>query len=182
MMDKVFDVIVSDYQMPEKDGLDFLRELRESGNNIPFILFTGKGREEVAVKALNLGADRYFNKIGHPETVYGELAHGIRQAVARRRAELEIWDREERLRAILASSPDAMIVTDLYGNVTDCNLETLKLLEFSSKPDIIGKDCYAFVAKEDQEQITAAVKELFEHGFTNSLECRLLTTSGREIP
>ncbi len=79
MRKKEYDVVVSDYQMPIKSGLDFLKELRDSGNTIPFILFTGKGREEVAVEALNLGADRYFNKIGHPETVYGELAHGISQ-------------------------------------------------------------------------------------------------------
>jgi DNA-binding NtrC family response regulator len=53
-----YDVIVSNYQMPEKDGLQFLKELKESGNSVPFILFTGKGREEVAVEALNLRADR----------------------------------------------------------------------------------------------------------------------------
>ncbi len=43
--------------MPGKSGLDFLKELRASGNDIPFILFTGKEREEVAIQALNLGAD-----------------------------------------------------------------------------------------------------------------------------
>ena len=65
-----FDIIVSDYEMPEKNGLEFLKELRSQNNEIPFILFTGKGREEVAVLALKLGADGYFNKQGHPETVY----------------------------------------------------------------------------------------------------------------
>jgi CheY-like chemotaxis protein len=38
-----YNVIVSDYQMPGKDGLEFLKELREKGNAIPFIMFTGKG-------------------------------------------------------------------------------------------------------------------------------------------
>ncbi len=72
-----YDVIVSDYEMPQKDGLHFLKELRESKNEIPFILFTGKGREEVAIQALNLGAEAYINKQGNPETVYGELYHSI---------------------------------------------------------------------------------------------------------
>lgn len=72
-----------------------MKELRENGNDIPFIMFTGKGREEVAIRALNLGADLYFNKVGDPETVYGELAHGIHQAVEIKRAEMEIWRREE---------------------------------------------------------------------------------------
>jgi DNA-binding response OmpR family regulator len=70
-------LFVSDYEMPKKDGLMFLKELRDRKNEIPFILFTGKGKEEVAVKALNLGADGYINKQGNPETVYGELKHTI---------------------------------------------------------------------------------------------------------
>ena len=52
--------------MPIKNGLEFLKELRDQQSDIPFILFTGKGREDVAVKALNLGADRYVNKNGSP--------------------------------------------------------------------------------------------------------------------
>ena len=55
-----YDAVVSDYQMPGKDGLEFLKELRQKGNTVPFIVFTGKGREEVAIKALNLGADQYM--------------------------------------------------------------------------------------------------------------------------
>lgn len=81
MKEREFEVIVSDYIMPEKSGLEFLKELRESGNKIPFVIFTGKGREEVAIQALNLGADLYINKSGAPQTVYGELAHGLRQTV-----------------------------------------------------------------------------------------------------
>jgi len=61
-----YDAVVSDYEMPSRNGLDFLKELREKQNGIPFILFTGKGREEVVVKALNLGADRYLSKNGSP--------------------------------------------------------------------------------------------------------------------
>ena len=64
-----YDAVVSDYQMPGKDGLELLKELREKGDSTPFIMFTGKGREEVAIKALNLGANQYLNKTGDPETV-----------------------------------------------------------------------------------------------------------------
>jgi len=82
-----YDAIVSDFQMPGKDGLEFLRELRQSGNSVPFVIFTGKGREEVAIKALNLGADQYFSKTGDPETVYSEPAHAIRSTIERKKAE-----------------------------------------------------------------------------------------------
>ncbi len=84
-----YDVVVCDYEMPQKDGLQFLKELREAKNDIPFILFTGKGREEVAIQALNLGADGYYNKHGSPETVYEELAHGIQQAMGNAKTKSE---------------------------------------------------------------------------------------------
>jgi DNA-binding NarL/FixJ family response regulator len=90
MKKETYDAIISDYQMPGKNGLEFLKELREKGNDTPFIIFTGKEREEIAVKALNLGAAGYFNRHGEPETVYGELAHGIRQAIKRKKADLRL--------------------------------------------------------------------------------------------
>jgi len=42
-----FDVIVSDYQMPDTDGIEFLKQVRKHYPELPFILFTGRGREEV---------------------------------------------------------------------------------------------------------------------------------------
>lgn len=58
-----YDAIVSDCQMPKMDGLEFLRDLRQDReSDIPFIIFTGRGREEVAIEALNLGADMYLQK------------------------------------------------------------------------------------------------------------------------
>jgi DNA-binding NarL/FixJ family response regulator len=73
-----YDIVLCDYEMQGKDGLQFLRELREQKNDVAFMLFTGKGREEVAITALNLGADGYYNKHGSTETVFGELLHGIK--------------------------------------------------------------------------------------------------------
>ena len=133
-----FDVIISDYVLPEKSGLDFLKELRESGNNIPFILFTGKGREEVAVKALNLGADRFFNKFGPPETVYGELAYGIRQAVAQREAENTLKHSEEKYRTIVELSPDGIASVDVNGIITSVNSAILNKTGFSEN-DFLGE-------------------------------------------
>ena len=60
-----YDVFVSDYHMPEKDGLQFLKELREKGNRISFVFFSGEDRDEIKSETLSFGADGYFNKLVH---------------------------------------------------------------------------------------------------------------------
>ena len=174
-------VVVSDYQMPGKDGLEFLKELRKKGNTIPFIVFTGKGREEIAMKALNLGASGYFNKQGHPETVYGELAHGIRQAKERNETEMKMWEREERLRAVFHSSPDAITVSDLHGNILDCSEAAWKMFGFSSKEEMIGKSSFDFVAEKDREEALKNLKKTLEQGTTRNVEYTLLNKNGEKF-
>jgi CheY-like chemotaxis protein len=87
-----FDVIISDYKMPGMDGLEFLQTLRKRepyNNHLPFILFTGKGGNEVAQEAFNRGADRYIGKNGGPATRCTELACAIRELVTGRIVKLK---------------------------------------------------------------------------------------------
>jgi DNA-binding response OmpR family regulator len=95
-----FDIIVSDYQMPDMDGIEFLKNLRSNGNDTPFILFTGRGREEVAIKALNLGADFYIQKGGTAPVQFGELKNAIVQVVDRAHATRELERRNRELRML----------------------------------------------------------------------------------
>jgi CheY-like chemotaxis protein len=83
-----FDIIVSDYRMPGMDGIEFLEALRRSENvtnHIPFILFTGKGGEQVAKAAFNKGADRYIAKNGNTANQCSELASAIRELVTEKK-------------------------------------------------------------------------------------------------
>ncbi|MFA7695287.1 MAG: response regulator, partial [Methanoregula sp.] len=73
LKEQSFDAIISDYQMPGMDGIGFLKKIREQFDGIPFILFTGKGREEIVIEALNSGADSYLQKGGDPKAQFAEL-------------------------------------------------------------------------------------------------------------
>ncbi len=82
-----FDAIVSDYEMPGMNGIEFLKAVRKEDSHVPFIMFTGRGREEVAIEAINSGADFYLQKGGDPKAQFAELVHKITQGVRRRVSE-----------------------------------------------------------------------------------------------
>lgn len=81
MTQKETDVIVCDIQMPVKDGFEFLKTLRESGNKVPFIVFTVTENKETALKAFSLGANGFVGKYGNPEVVFSTLQRCIEKSV-----------------------------------------------------------------------------------------------------
>src|SRR4030042_6369694 len=107
-----YDVIVSDYKMPGKNGLELLKELRQEGNDIPFILFTCKGKEEIAIDALNSGVHRYIEKGSNAETTYAELRHAIFDAVRGKKAEEKLRFLKEFNERIVDSIGDVLLVID----------------------------------------------------------------------
>lgn len=136
--DRSFDVIISDYQMPVMDGIEFLKNVRSSGNTIPFILFTGRGREEVVIQALNEGADFYLQKGGDPRSQFTELAHKIRLAVRQRNLEASVRNHERREADILNFLPDATFAIDTTGIVITWNNAMVKMSGISSS-EMLGK-------------------------------------------
>ncbi|MFP3985422.1 MAG: PAS domain S-box protein [Candidatus Bathyarchaeia archaeon] len=182
LKEKEYDAVVSDYQMPGKDGLEFLKQLRKICNNVPFIILTGKSREEVVVKALNLGVDQYLDKTSDPETGYRELAYAIRQAVDRRSTQIELSKREAKLNAILESSPEAITISDLDGNIIECNRAATDLHGGQSKKDLIGRNVFELIAKKDVKRANQNLKKTIEQGSVKIVEYTLRTKDGREFP
>ncbi|MEF8874714.1 MAG: hybrid sensor histidine kinase/response regulator, partial [Candidatus Thermoplasmatota archaeon] len=76
-----YDAVISDYKMPSMGALDMLQQLREEGNEIPFIIFTGRGSEKVADKAVKMGADHYMRKTGNAKSQYDKLASKVVEIV-----------------------------------------------------------------------------------------------------
>jgi PAS domain S-box-containing protein len=162
---KTFDVVVSDYEMPLKDGLEFLRELRENKSEIPFVLFTGKGREEVAVKALNLGADGYIDKNGSPETVYFELAHTICKAVEGKHSRNLLAVTNSKYRVLVENSLQGIMIAQgipprvVYANAAMGKMMGYSLEEFTS---LTPSEVVALVYKEDQAVFFNRFKDRLE--------------------
>ncbi len=108
-----YSCIVSDYQMPEMNGLELLEVVREDLEiEVPFIMFTGRGREEVAIKALNLGADRYIQKGGDPNSQYAVLAEAIKQEHKSYKTEMDLIQSEREKRLVLDTTTELISYMD----------------------------------------------------------------------
>ncbi|MGQ4554666.1 PAS domain S-box protein [Halobellus sp. GM3] len=103
-----FDCVVSDYDMPGMNGIEFLEVVRESHPELPFILFTGKGSEEIASEAISAGVTDYLQKKPGSEQ-YQLLANRIGNYVERARARSE---RQRHLNAIETAREGIGILDD----------------------------------------------------------------------
>lgn len=141
-----FDAVVSDYQMPGMNGIELLHELRASGNTVPFIIFTGRGREEAAIQALNEGADFYLQKGGDTESLFVELAHVVTSAVEKHRAYEAVRRNEEQLRvahqrtaSILEAIVDTFFSLDTEWRFTMMNSAAEKAPFGMPASELLGK-------------------------------------------
>jgi len=80
-----YDCIVSDYKMPNMNGIEFAKKVRET-SDIPLVLYTGQGSEEVAEAAFAVGIDDYVRKENDPSH-YQVLAKRIISVIEKRRGE-----------------------------------------------------------------------------------------------
>jgi PAS domain S-box-containing protein len=164
-----YDAIVSEYQMPRKNGLVFLKELRMKGDNIPFVIFTGKGREEVAIEALNLGANGYFVKSDASETVYSELARGILQAVEKKKAVESLYESENKAKALLENIPQRVFFKDINSVYLFCNKNYAEDLKMRSE-EVKGKTDFDFYPKKLAEKYRADDKRILKSGKAEGID------------
>ena len=122
-------------------------------------MFTGKGREEVVVKALNLGADSYINKNGSPETVYCELADAINKTVKHKKAEEAVRKSEERYRELANFLPEIVFEADLTGKITFFSQRAFEITGFTQEKLEKGVNMLSFVVPEERERAKENIKK-----------------------
>lgn len=127
IQEKDYDVIICDYQMPEINGLEFLKRLKSRDSDIPFIIFTGKGREEVVIQVLNLGASFYLQKGGEIRSQFRELANLVENAVYQNRTRRALAKERKKLEYIIEYNPYAIAILDAGGRYITGNKAFLEL-------------------------------------------------------
>jgi PAS domain S-box-containing protein len=147
MKEHQVDVIISDYEMPEINGIDFLKKVRDSGNSIPFIIFTGKGREEVVIQALNAGADFYIQKGGEPKSQFAELINKVHYTVTRRKAERDLELKNREWDGIFEGIAQSALLLTPEQKIMAANRATYDLLGLDAG-EVTGRECYILFHQE----------------------------------
>jgi PAS domain S-box-containing protein len=136
------DCIVSDYDMPGENGIEFLERVRSEYGDIPFILFTGKGSEEVASDAISAGVSDYLQKNGGTDQ-YEVLANRVENLVGRYRA-------ERRMETYLETSPDGIVVAGRDGVINRVNRRVEELFGYD-RAELVGEPIEVLVPERFRE-------------------------------
>jgi len=183
-LDGSIDCVVSDYEMPRRDGLQFLRVVREEFPELPFVLLTGKGSERVASEAISAGVDDYVRKTDGPDG-FDVLVNRVLAAVERRRAAAAADEADRRLRELFDRVTDAVLSLDADWRVTHANAAAGDL--FGVDPDSLEGNVLwvAFpdaIGTEFQDRLEAAADRAEPTTFEEFFPPRFTWLSARVYP
>ncbi|WP_436932313.1 PAS domain S-box protein [Halosimplex halobium] len=173
------DCIVSDYNMPGMNGLEFLQAVRKRYPDLPFVLFTGKGSEAIASDVIAAGVTDYLQKSSGTEQ-YELLANRIRNAVRARR-EAQRVDRQQQLARLTELAGDTGgWELDRESGVVLLTAGTRRIIGWPDQAEISLEEAIALFHPDDRENIRHTLTRAFETGEELHNTWRLQPGDGEE--
>jgi PAS domain S-box-containing protein len=178
LVENGFDCIVSDYEMPEMNGIEFLSAVRDRYSNLPFILITGKGSEEVASEAITGGASDYIQKQSGTEQ-YRLLANRVRNLVEKYRSQVAVERSEQRYHNLVDTAPIPILLFDTDGELVYANQAAVDFLHADSHFQLEGRPFSDFLHHEDRSTAQQRFERLMsEESPAPEIEYRVRTVDG----
>lgn len=177
---KKYDVIVADYIMPPMNGLQLLEQLRNQKNNIPYIILTGRGREEIVIKALNLGANRYIKKGMDTESQFSELLHAIEEVVHHKRTHEALQESEMKFRSLIANLSEIVVEADAEGVFRYVSPQVFDILGYKPE-ELIGRSGFDHVHPDDMERAMEIIENALKGKTIFNFEYRKKHKDGHYI-
>ena len=149
-------VIITDYLLPGMNGIGFLEALSQKDRDIPVIMITGQGDENVAVRAMKLGAVDYLVKSGDFFTL---LPTVIEKVVRKNRLEQSLLKSEKRFQDMAENTSDWIWEMNAQGKYIYSNPVVKDIIGYSYD-EVIGRYFYDFFSSENKELLKARIFEL----------------------
>jgi diguanylate cyclase (GGDEF)-like protein/PAS domain S-box-containing protein len=176
------DIILLDLGLPDTQGLEAVRRAHGAASRVPLVVLSGLDDEKIALQAMQEGAQDYLIK-GQIEP--RELFRALRYAVERKAIEETLFEANERAQVTLDCIGDAVISTDVSGNITFLNLVAEEMTGWPLK-DVAGRPMVnAF------QIVNAKTRKIVENPMTKATElnrkgnlpinCVLIRRDGTEI-
>jgi PAS domain S-box-containing protein len=168
--------VVSEFEVPDADGFEFLEDVRESHPDVPFVLFTGEGSEEIASEAFAAGVTDYLRKADDPAQ-FDRLANRVENAVSRYRARTDY-------RRIFEEATDGITVHDPdTGEIIDTNRRFCRMVGYDRENllELSVNDLSATDRGYDLER-AAALTARVAAGDLDVVEWVLRTADGESLP
>lgn len=175
-------VILSDFSLPQFDGMSALKLAREHAPGVPFLFVSGSIGEATAIEALNHGASDYIFKDN-----LRRLAPAVTRVMAdvetrrqKREAEERLRESEEYYRTLVETSPDAIIIANAGGRITFASSRTRELVGLPDGAALEGLAISEFVEAEEWKRVQERLAELLSGRSRPEVrEYRLRTRDGR---
>ena len=178
LADCEIDCVVSDYDMPGMNGIEFLDAVREQFSELPFILYTGKGSEEIASDAISAGVTDYLQKESGTSH-YTVLANRIRNAVDQYRSRQAVANTEWKLSELADRTDDILFMFNRDWSellfINSAYEET-----FGGSIDELQEQPTSFlelVHPEDRDKARASMEQL-SNGSPSQVEYRIIRPDG----
>ncbi|MEA5477002.1 EAL domain-containing protein [Pseudanabaena galeata UHCC 0370] len=181
---KIYDVVLSDYRLPSFNGLQAFSFLKQSGQDIPFILITGSLGEESAVECIKAGMtdyvlkDRLFRLPSVLQRALQEFALRQQQKAAIARIEQQAW-RETIINRIVQSMRETLVLAEVLQTTADLLQEALNVthcLIFQPDNSQQMRVCYASAKNIDQDELIVGLSCEFYTYYQDVL------IQGKQIP
>ncbi len=172
------DIVFVDYLLGKQNGIDLIAKSKDLKLNVPFVLLTGFGNEDLVRKALRAGASDYLNK---NELSLDLIEKTIRHLLEKREGDEKLQFTQNMLQTLIEKTETSLIVLDKKGFVQDVNNVFLALIQQPNEKLVKERHISDWISPESQHKIIHAIDECLQTGSISNLELPMQNNFDSEI-
>jgi len=196
---RFFNMALLDIKLPDMEGTELLKPLKEMHPDIVLLMLTGHASLETALKALNEGASAYINKTSNMDEVLATVREALekqrlvmenrklleavqRELSERKQAEEALQKSRDEFWELYDNAPVGYHQIDVEGRIILVNQTEATLLGYT-KEEMLGSPVFDFIAKKDRDIARESVrKKIAQEQPVSSFERTYVKKDGSEIP